>query len=117
LPSAVLYSHQRPMLRTALAVTLVTAVSLGAQSQKPSQADSAAVLTAAREWVGKRDSTVAKDVIRLQADTAIVTVWTREWRFGRDGQEVRVMRRAGQWVAVRGAVSPIVGMRFQTAQP
>ena len=46
------------MLRTALAVTLVTAASLGAQSQqqrpeKLSQADSAAIFAAARSEVAR----------------------------------------------------------------
>jgi hypothetical protein len=54
--SPILYSHQRPMLRTALAVTLVTAASLGVQSQPPppqrlSQADRSAILAAARAEV------------------------------------------------------------------
>jgi hypothetical protein len=107
------------MLRTAIGLTLVTAASLVAQSpqpSQPSQADSAAILTAAREWVarewiGERDSTAARDEIEVRADTASVVVWVRASRYGRDGAKVRVERRAGQWVAVRGSRSEIMVIR------
>ena len=127
MPSRFSFAHARgPMLRTALAVTLVTAASLGAQSQKQqppqklSQADSAAIFAAARAEVArlvnnpnssdvsagsfaKRDSTVARtpDQIELRADTAWVTLWASEDRVGRKGQSVPVQRREGQWVALR----------------
>jgi hypothetical protein len=74
--------------------------------------DATDMLSAARTHVGKRDSTVARDVIELRANTAWVTVWTREGRFGRGGQQVRVERRAGEWVAVRSSVSNIVSVRY-----
>ena len=123
------------MLRTALAVTLVTAASLGAQSQQPqrlSQADSAAIFAAARAEVarlvknpnssdvlagtfGKRDSTVARtpDEIELRADTAWVTVWAREDRSGRAGQTVPVARREGQWVAMRTGTTYFVQVQYE----
>ena len=123
------------MLRTALAVTLVTAASLGAQSQQPqrlSQADSAAIFAAARAEVArlvknpnssdvlagsfaKRDSTVARtpDEIQLRADTAWVTLWTREDRSGRAGQTVPVARREGQWVAMRTGTTYFVQVQYE----
>ena len=125
------------MLRTALAVTLVTATSLGAQSQQPqpqrlSQADSVAIFAAARaevarlvqnptssdETVGvlaKRDSTIARtpDEIQLRADTAWVTLWTREDRSGRAGQRVPVERREGQWVAMRTGTTYFVQVQYE----
>ena len=73
--------------------------------------DSAAILTAAREWVGKRDSTGARDEIEVRADTASVIVWVRAGRYGREGAKVRVERRADQWVAVRGSTSEIMVIR------
>jgi len=122
------------MLRTALAVTLVTAASLGAQSQQPqrlSQADSAAIFAAARAEVArlakspnssdvmgsvfaKRDSTIARtpDEIQLRADTAWVTLWTRDDRQGRAGQKVPVGRREGQWVAIRTGTSHYVQVDY-----
>src|SRR5215218_2147840 len=125
------------MLRTALAVTLVTAASLGAQPQQPqpqrlSQADSAAIFAAARAEVarlvnspnssdegvvgfGKRDSTIARtpDEIQLRADTVWVTLWTREDREGRAGQRVPVGRREGQWVAMRTGTTYFVEVRYE----
>jgi len=124
------------MLRTALAVTLVTAASLGAQSPQPqsqplSQADSAAIFAAARAEVArlaknpnssdvmagvfaKRDSTIARtpDEIQLRADTAWVTLWTRDDRQGRAGQKVPVGRREGQWVAIRTGTSHYVQVDY-----
>jgi hypothetical protein len=73
--------------------------------------DTADILTAAREWVGKRDSTVAQDEIEIRADTALVMVWVRASRSGREGAKVRVERRAGQWVAVQGSRSEIMVIR------
>jgi hypothetical protein len=124
------------MLRTALAVTLVTAASLGAQSQQPPQklshADSAAIFAAARAEVarlvknpnssdvlagtfGKRDSTGARtpDEIELRADTAWVTLWASEDRSGRKGQSVPVQWREGQWVAMRTGTTYFVQMRYE----
>ena len=124
------------MLRTALAVTIVTAASLGAQSQqqpqKLSQADSAAIFAAARAEVarlvknpnssdvlagtfGKRDSTVARapDEIEQRADTAWVTVWASEDRSGRAGQRVPVERREGQWVAMRIGTTFFMQVRYE----
>ena len=125
------------MLRTALAVTLVTAASLGAQSQqqqpqKLSQADSAAIFAAARAEVArlvknpnasdlsagsfaKRDSTIARtpDEIELRADTAWVTLWAREDRSGRAGQTVPVARREGQWVAMRTGTTYFVQVQYE----
>ena len=125
------------MLRTALAVTLVTAAPLGAQSQqqqrqKLSQADSAAIFAAARAEVvrlvnnpnssdqsagsfAKRDSTVARtpDEIQLRADTAWVTLWAREDRSGRAGQTVPVARREGQWVAMRTGTTYFVKVDYE----
>ena len=123
------------MLRTALAVTLVTAASLGAQSQQAqrlSQADSAAIFAAARAEVArlvknpnssdlsagsfaKRDSTVARtpDIIELRADTAWVTVWASEDRFGRKGQSVPVERREGPWVAMRTGTTYFVQVQYE----
>ena len=125
------------MLRTALAVTLVTAASLGAQSQKQqppqklSQADSAAIFAAARAEIArlvknpnssdvsagsfaKRDSTVARtpDQIELRADTAWVTLWAREDRSGRAGQRVPVERREGQWAAMRTGSTYFVQVEY-----
>ena len=120
------------MLRAALAVTLVTAASLGAQSpqQKLSRADSAAIFAAARAEVArlvnnpnssdvlagsfaKRDSTAARplDQIELRADTAWVTVWASEDHFGRKGQSVPVQGREGQWVAIRTGTTYFVQVR------
>ena len=123
------------MLRTALAVTLVTAASLGAQSQQPqklSQADSAAIFAAARAEVvrlvnnpnssdqsagsfAKRDSTIARtpDEIQLRADTAWVTVWASEDRSGRAGQRVPVERREVQWVAMRIGTTFFMQVRYE----
>jgi len=124
------------MLRTALAVTLVTAASLGAQSQqqpqKLSQADSAAIFAAARAEVArlvnnpnssdvlagsfaKRDSTIARtpDEIQLRADTAWVTLWAREDRSGRAGQTVPVARREGKWVAMRTGTTYFVKVDYE----
>ena len=125
------------MLRTALAVTLVTAASLGAQPQPPqpqrlSQADSAAIVAAARAEVarlvnnpnssdegvvgfGKRDSTIARtpDEIQLRADTVWVTLWTREDREGRAGQRVPVGWREGQWLAMRTGTTYFVEVRYE----
>ena len=125
------------MLRTALAVTLITAASLGAQSQQPqperlSRADSAAIFAAARAEVArlvknpnssdlsagsfaKRNSTIARtpDEIQLRADTAWVTLWTREDREGRAGQRVPVGRREGQWVAMRTGTTYFVDVRYE----
>ena len=125
------------MLRTALAVTLVTATSLGAQSQQPqpqrlSQADSVAIFAAARaevarlvqnptssdETVGvlaKRASTIARtpDEIQLRADTVWVTLWAREDRSGRAGQRVPVERREGQWVAMRTGTTYFVQVQYE----
>ena len=123
------------MLRTALAVTLVTAASLGAQSQQPqrlSQADSAAIFTAARAEVArlaknpnssdvsagsfaKLDSTIARtpDEIQLRADTAWVTLWAREDRSGRAGQTVPVARREGKWVAMRTGTTYFVKVDYE----
>ena len=123
------------MLRTALAATLFTAASLGAQSQQPqrlSQADSAALFAAARAEVArlvknpnssdvlagsfaKHDSTVARtpDEIELRADTAWVTVWAREDRSGRAGQTVPVARREGQWVAMRTGTTYFVQVQYE----
>jgi hypothetical protein len=124
------------MLRTALAVTLVTAASLGAQSQQQpqrlSQADSAAIFAAARAEVArlaknpnssdlsagsfaKRNSTNARtpDEIQLRADTAWVTLWAREDRSGRAGQSVPVGRREGQWVAMRTGTTYYVEVRYE----
>ena len=122
------------MLRTAFAAALLIPASLGAQSQQPqrlSQADSAAIFTAARAEVarlvtnpnssdesvvvfGKRDSTVARtpDEIQLRADTAWVTLWTRDDRQGRAGQKVPVGRREGQWVAIRTGTSHYVQVDY-----
>jgi glucose/arabinose dehydrogenase len=127
-----------PMLRTALGVTLVTAASLGAQSQQQpqpqrlSQTDSAAIFAAARAEVArlaknpnssdvmgsvfaKRDSAIARtpDEIQLRADTAWVTLWTREDREGRAGQTVPVGRREGQWVALRTGTSYFAQVRYE----
>ena len=136
MPSQFSFAHARgPMLRTALAVTLVTAASLGAQSQQPqrlSQADSAAIFAAARAEVArlvnnpnssdvsagsfaKRDSTVARtpDEIQLRADTAWVTLWASEDRVGRKGQSVPVQRREGQWVALRTGTTYYVQVRYE----
>jgi hypothetical protein len=129
-----LYSNKGPMLRTALAAALFIPASLGAQSpqrQRLSQADSAAIFTAARAELvrlvqnpnssdesvvsfGKRDSTVARtpDEIQLRADTAWVTLWAREDRSGRAGQRVPVERREGQWVAIRTGTTYFVEVRY-----
>ena len=125
------------MLRTALAVTLITAPSLGAQSQQPQQerlsrADSTAIFAAARAEVArlvknpnssdlsacsfaKRNRTIARtpDEIQLRADTAWVTLWTREDREGRAGQRVPVGRREGQWVAMRTGTTYFVDVRYE----
>jgi hypothetical protein len=58
--------------------------------------DATDILCAARTHVGKRDSTVARDVIELRADTAWVTVWTREGRFGRRDSELRLLWGSGR---------------------
>ena len=122
------------MLRTAFAAALLIPASLGAQSQQPqrlSQADSAAIFTAARAEVArlvqnpnssdesvvsfdKRGSTVARtpDEIQLRADTAWVTLWTRDDRQGRAGQKVPVGRREGQWVAIRTGTSHYVQVDY-----
>ena len=122
------------MLRTAFAAALLIPASLGAQSQQPqrlSQADSAAIFTAARAEVArlaqnpnssdvmagvfaKRDSTIARtpDEIQLRADTAWVTLWAREDRSGRAGQRVPVERREGQWVAMRTGTTYFVEVRY-----
>ena len=114
------------MLRIAISLALVTAASsLGAQSQ----ADSAAILAAARAVIGKlpapsadtsvmvfgkRDNpnTRTPDEIKLQADTALVTVWVSESREGREGQIVRVERRAGQWTVTSKAISSFISVRY-----
>jgi len=123
------------MLRAALAVTLVAAASLGAQSPQPqrlSQADSAAIFAAARAEVArlvnnpnssdvmagsfaKRDSTIARtpDEIQLRADTAWVTLWAREDRSGRAGQTVPVARRGGKWVAMRTGTTYFVKVQYE----
>lgn len=89
------------MIRTAIALTLVAAASLGAQAppRPPTAADTTAILVAARAQVTKRDSTLTPDWLELRADTAWVTVWQREQRYGHEGQRVRVERRAGRWTA------------------
>ena len=101
------------MIRTAIGLTLVAA-SLGAQApaQSPTAADSTAILVAARAQVTKRDSTVNPDWLKVRADTAWVTVWVREGRFGHDGQEVRVERRAGKWTALRSDTTRVVRVRY-----
>ena len=123
------------MLRTAFAAALLIPASLGAQSQQPqrlSQADSAAIFTAARAEVARlvqnpnssdesvvsfdrRGSTIARtpDEIQLRADTAWVTLWAREDRSGRAGQTVPVARREGKWVAMRTGTAYYVDVRYE----